>query len=78
MRKKEEKWIVTFSSTAAAMAMEQRAKKLGVPGRLIPTPTVITADCGLAWMVPVNQRDAVVQLLENEKLQYSDMRVLLL
>ena len=45
MRVREEKWIVTFPTAAAAMAMERRAKELRIPGRLIPTPTIITADC---------------------------------
>lgn len=77
MRKKKKKWIVTFGSTAAAMAMERRAKCLGVPGRLIPTPTVITADCGLAWMAPIEDREAVERMIKEEKMEYSDTRELL-
>ena len=76
MRQKEEKWIVTFPSAAAAMAMEQRAKKRGTPGRLIPTPTVITADCGLAWMTRIDDRDAVEELLRTEQLAHSEMLAL--
>ncbi len=76
MRQTEEKLIVTFPTTAAAMAMERRAKALGTPGRLIPTPTVVTADCGLAWMAPVEARSVVEQMLKENTLQYSELLVL--
>lgn len=76
MRQKEEKWIVTFPSAAAAMAMERQAKQSGTPGRLIPTPTILTADCGLAWMAPVNARDAVEELLRTGNLAHSEMLAL--
>lgn len=49
MRKKERKLIVTFHTTADAMAMEQICKENGVRGRLIPVPRSISAGCGLAW-----------------------------
>lgn len=78
MREKEEKLIVTFPSTAAAMAMERRAKELSLPGRIIPTPTVITATCGLAWMARVEDRSAVEQALMDEKLQFESVMVLML
>ena len=35
-----------------------------VPGRLIPTPTVVTAECGLAWKSPLSARDALIGALE--------------
>lgn len=76
MRQTEEKLIATFPTAAAAMAMERRAKALGTPGRLIPTPTVVTADCGLAWMAPVEARTAVEQVLNENTLQYSQLLVL--
>lgn len=41
--------VVTFHTTAAAMAMEALCKEQSLPGRLIPTPRELTADCGMAW-----------------------------
>ena len=43
MRKKELKLVVTFHTTADAMAMEKACKAEEVPGRLIPVPRVISA-----------------------------------
>ncbi|MBQ3356143.1 MAG: DUF3343 domain-containing protein [Oscillospiraceae bacterium] len=60
MREKQLRLVVTFSTTAAAMEMERYCLANGVPGRLIPTPRQITADCGLAWSAPPEAEDAVV------------------
>lgn len=49
MRKKELKIVVTFHTTADAMAMEKACKEDNVPGRLIPVPRSISAGCGLSW-----------------------------
>lgn len=76
MRAKEDKLIVTFPTATAAMAMERRAKASGTPGRLIPTPTVVTADCGLAWMAPVEAKNTVEQMLKENTLQHSQLLVL--
>ena len=49
MRKKELKLVVTFHTTADAMAMERMCRDDGLPGRLIPVPRLISASCGLSW-----------------------------
>ena len=56
MREKNLRWIITFNSTADAMATEKRCKATGVPGRLIPVPTSITAGCGMAWSLPLEEQ----------------------
>ena len=60
MRKKELKLVVTFRTTADAMAMEKTGKADGVPGRLIPVPRVISAGCGLAWCAAPDCREEVL------------------
>ena len=47
MREKSMKLLVTFHTTAGAMAMEKYCKAQEAPGRLIPVPRSITAACGL-------------------------------
>lgn len=63
MRKKELKLIVTFHTTADAMAMEKCCKEHQVPGRLIPVPREISAGCGLAWCAELEARAAVVEVM---------------
>lgn len=49
MRQKELRLVVTFHTTAGAMAMEKLCKSQKIPGRLIPVPREISAGCGIAW-----------------------------
>ena len=49
MRQKKRYRVISFEQTTDAMAMEQTCLAREIPGRLIPTPTEITAGCGLAW-----------------------------
>lgn len=65
MRKKELKLIVTFHTTADAMAMEKACKEAAVEGRLIPVPRVISAGCGLAWCASLESRNHIVKVMEN-------------
>ena len=64
MRKKEPKTVVTFASTSDAMAMEAAAREHGIPGRIIPVPSEISAGCGLSWSAPAEQRDELLGGIE--------------
>lgn len=59
MREKTLKFVVTFSTTADAIAMEKYCMKNGVPGRIIPLPAVISADCGMCWAAPTDAEAAI-------------------
>ncbi len=59
VREKKEYVIFTFHTTAAAMAMEKLCIKRSIPGRLIPAPRSITADCGIAWAAPTDERGRI-------------------
>ena len=61
MREKQLRLIVTFSTATAAIAMERYCIENGIPGRLIPTPRQITADCGLAWSAQPEAEEAVLR-----------------
>lgn len=63
MRKKELKLVVTFHTTADAMAMEKACKEHNVPGRIIPVPRAISAGCGLSWCAGLSDRDAIVSMM---------------
>lgn len=63
MRKKELKLVITFSTTADAMAMEQACREMGAAGRLIPVPRTISAGCGLAWSADLSCREELKALM---------------
>ncbi len=56
MRPKSMRYVITFFSTSDAMAVDKQCKAHGVPGRLIPVPTRITAGCGMAWSLPLDAK----------------------
>lgn len=64
MRKKQNRFIITFHTTQEAMAAELFLKENGFPGRLIPVPREITAGCGLAWMAPTGEGEGLLKGLD--------------
>jgi len=74
----EKRLIVTFGTTAGAMAMEKACREEGVPGRLIPIPRSITAGCGMCYMAPPDARPAVEELMIRRRLQTEGLYELLL
>ena len=56
MREKSPRLIVTFHTTAGAIATEQLCRRLGLEGKLISVPRCITSDCGMAWSAHLETR----------------------
>ena len=69
MREKKLWLVITFHTTAAAIAMEKLCRAKGLPGRLIPVPRELTADCGMSWRAEVQDRAALAALTEAEGLE---------
>lgn len=55
MREKKKYTVLTFRTTTEAMSMEKKCASFRIPGRLIPVPREITAGCGLAWRMKVEE-----------------------
>jgi hypothetical protein len=68
MRKKEQKIVITFRTTAEAIALESQCQKEGIPGRLIPVPRQISSGCGLSWAMPVDWEGDIGQWMESRGL----------
>lgn len=73
MRKKELKLVVTFHTTADAMAMEKACKEQGVPGRIIPVPRAISAGCGLSWCASLEDREEIADMMKKAGIEEEDM-----
>ena len=69
MREKKLWLVITFHTTAAAIAMEKLCRAKGLPGRLIPVPRELTADCGMAWRAEIDKRTALEALATGEGLE---------
>lgn len=73
MRKKELKLIVTFHTTADAMAMEKACKNAGAPGRLIPVPRTISAGCGLSWCAALEEKEEIRTVMKASGIEEEDL-----
>lgn len=73
MRKKELKLIVTFHTTADAMAMEKACKDSGAPGRLIPVPRAISAGCGLSWCAALEDREEIRSVMKEAGIEEEEL-----
>ncbi len=73
MRKKELKLVVTFHTTADAMAMEKACKEHHVPGRIIPVPRAISAGCGLSWCADLSDREEIAAMMEKAGIKEEEM-----
>lgn len=73
MRKKELKLVVTFHTTADAMAMEKACKEHHAEGRLIPVPRTISAGCGLSWCSPLENREMLKEMMASIGLEEEAM-----
>ena len=64
----KKKWLLlTFYTTAGVMAMEHACHEAGLPGRIVPVPRSITADCGLAWRCEPSLRPQVEALADPDE-----------
>lgn len=75
MLRKREKLLITFYTTTDAMAMESLCKEHGVPGRIIPVPGNISADCGLGWCAEPGDRETVVEFMKAKGLKYQGVHL---
>lgn len=78
MRQRTEKCVVTFRTTAGAMAMERACKVESLPGRLIPVPRSVTAGCGLCWAGPPDSREALEELVIKKHLDVDGIYAIML
>ena len=74
MRKKELKLVITFHTTADAMAMEKVCKEQNVPGRIIPVPRAISAGCGLAWCAQLEEREEIAGAMQAAGIEDDSMQ----
>ena len=70
-RQKKPALVVTFDTTSQAMAAEALFQDAGLPGRMIPIPSQITAGCGLAWKAEPGQKQALLDALSNAQQGYA-------
>ena len=69
MREKKEKLVVSFLTTTQAMAAEKYCLKNQIPGRIIPLPSEISAECGIAWCTEPEEEERIRQAINDGGIQ---------
>lgn len=67
--------VVSFPTTAAAMACEECCQRRGLPGRMIPLPGEVAAGCGLAWKAAPGDQGALAAALAADGVPVEAMTV---
>lgn len=78
MRSKQPRLVISFHTTAEAMATEKLCRKHDLEGKLISVPRSITSDCGLAWSAPITLRESIEALLQEHGVETSGFYEILL
>ncbi len=78
MREKTPRVVVTFHTTAEAMATEKLCQGKSLDGKLISAPRALSADCGIAWSAPLEQREALHAALNEAGIEFDEIHELLL
>ena len=76
MREKAFRAVITFDTTAAAIAMEKLCLSLDLPGRLIPVPREITAGCGLSWKALPEEKEHLLAALTEAEMKWEQCHIL--
>lgn len=69
MIEKKKYLVVTFFTTAGAMAMEQQAGKAGIAGKLISAPRNLSSDCGIAFRTEPEYEEALKTMIHRKDLE---------
>ena len=69
MREKHLCVVVTFHTTAEAMATELACKEHHITGKLISAPRALSADCGIAWCGSIDTRADLDRMFGTSKIE---------
>ena len=78
MKEKKPYIVVTFHTTAEAMATDQACKKNNIVGKLISAPRALSADCGIAWRSGAETRADVERALDAARIEVAGIHELVM
>lgn len=76
MSQKTTSLVISFPTTADAMAMEQIAKYHQIEGKLIPVPHFMSTGCGMAWKGLPEDEAKTLKLLRAKDVEWEDVKCL--
>ena len=71
MREKRHCAVVTFYTTAEAMAVKKLCKEKDIPGKTISAPRSLSADCGIAWCSDIEYSNTLKKALMKARIEFA-------
>ena len=65
--------VFTFDTTTDSLAFEKICREAGLPERLAPLPSTISAGCGYAWVAPIASRQDIESAAQTADATYSNV-----
>jgi len=78
MREKQRCVVVTYYTTAEAMATKKLCKEKSIDGKLISAPRALSADCGIAWRSDIELMDKLKAALTGAHIEFAGLHELTL
>ena len=78
MKEKQACVVVTFYTTAEAMATKKLCQQQNIPGRLFSAPRSLSADCGIAWRSSAELRERIHDALTGAGIEFAGLHELML
>ena len=78
MREKQKCAVVTFYTTAEAMATKKLCNEKNIPGRLFPAPRSLSADCGIAWQSDAGYGDMLKAALTEAEIEFAGLHEIMI
>ena len=77
MREKRNCVVITFYTTAEAMATKKLCKEQKIAGKMISAPRSLSADCGIAWCSDITLSETLKAALTEAQIEFAGFHELM-
>ena len=76
MREKKKVLVISFEKVGGALELESLLKDDKKMGRIIPTPSEVSAGCGFAWRAEFEVEEELIEVIEKNNIEYDKLTYL--
>ena len=78
MKEKQKCVVITFYTTAEAMATKKLCQEQHIPGKLFSAPRSLSADCGIAWRSDIVCRETLENALNDAQIEFAGLHEMMM
>lgn len=78
MREKKEVVVISFKNIDYALRLEELIKDRKFLGRVIPTPSSISASCGFSFRLDKQYEQEILEILSSNSIEYEALHYLMM